>query len=138
MLNIVVCVKAVPDPKEACNIKIDPDTKTLLPDPVATLAATERLVADGFQVDLVAAEPLVKDPVDIAWGPDGRLWVVEMADYPTGIGGHPGGRASRHTIVQRRDSARWPSGPARQPHNPPNAAARRCAPSATTCPFDAT
>jgi len=30
MLNIVVAVKAVPDPKEACNIKIDPDTKTLL------------------------------------------------------------------------------------------------------------
>ena len=30
MLNIVVCVKAVPDPKEACNIKIDPVTKTLL------------------------------------------------------------------------------------------------------------
>ncbi len=30
MLNIVVCVKAVPDPNEACNIKIDPDTKTLL------------------------------------------------------------------------------------------------------------
>jgi thiazole synthase len=26
------------------------DTKTLLPDPVATLEATERLVADGFQV----------------------------------------------------------------------------------------
>jgi len=30
MLKIVVCVKAVPDPKEACNIKIDPHTKTLL------------------------------------------------------------------------------------------------------------
>ncbi|MEN8246419.1 MAG: electron transfer flavoprotein subunit beta/FixA family protein [Thermodesulfobacteriota bacterium] len=30
MLNIVVCVKAVPDPKEGCNIKIDPGTKTLL------------------------------------------------------------------------------------------------------------
>jgi electron transfer flavoprotein beta subunit len=30
MLNITVCVKAVPDPKEACNIKIDPDTKTLM------------------------------------------------------------------------------------------------------------
>jgi electron transfer flavoprotein alpha/beta subunit len=29
MLNIVVCVKAVPDPQEACNIKIDPHTKTL-------------------------------------------------------------------------------------------------------------
>ena len=30
MLNIVVCVKGVPDPKQAGNIKIDPDTKTLL------------------------------------------------------------------------------------------------------------
>ena len=30
MLKIVVCVKAVPDPKEACKIKIDPATKTLL------------------------------------------------------------------------------------------------------------
>jgi electron transfer flavoprotein alpha/beta subunit len=30
MFNIIVCVKAVPDPKEACNIKIDPQTKTLM------------------------------------------------------------------------------------------------------------
>ncbi len=30
MLNIIVCVKAVPDPKQACNLKIDPLTKTLL------------------------------------------------------------------------------------------------------------
>ncbi len=30
MLRIVVCVKAVPDPAKACDIKIDPVTKTLL------------------------------------------------------------------------------------------------------------
>ena len=30
MLKIVVCVKAVPDPRQACNLKIDPVTKTLL------------------------------------------------------------------------------------------------------------
>ena len=30
MLQIVVCVKAVPDPKEAGNLKIDPVTKTLV------------------------------------------------------------------------------------------------------------
>ncbi len=30
MLNIIVCVKAVPDPKEACKIRIDPTTKTLM------------------------------------------------------------------------------------------------------------
>ena len=30
MINIVVCVKAVPDPQQACNIRIDPVTKTLM------------------------------------------------------------------------------------------------------------
>lgn len=48
----------------------------------------------GFVVELAAAEPLVADPVAFDWGPDGRLWVVEMADYPLGVGpqGQPGGR----------------------------------------------
>ncbi len=36
---------------------------------------------EGFVIELVAAEPLVLDPVAFAWGPDGKLWVVEMADY---------------------------------------------------------
>lgn len=39
----------------------------------------------SFKVDLVAAEPLVVDPVAFDWGPDGRLWVVEMRDYPNGL-----------------------------------------------------
>lgn len=48
----------------------------------------------GFEVELVAAEPLTRDPVAIAWGADGKLWVVEMADYPLGLDGRmePGGR----------------------------------------------
>jgi electron transfer flavoprotein beta subunit len=29
-MNIIVCVKAVPDPKEICKIRIDPATKTLM------------------------------------------------------------------------------------------------------------
>ncbi len=41
----------------------------------------------GFAVELVAAEPLVQDPISIAWGPDGKLWVVEMGDYPLGTDG---------------------------------------------------
>src|SRR5207302_10424686 len=44
-------------------------------------------VAAGFQVELVAAEPLVEDPIAFAWGPDGKLWVVEMGDYPLGVDG---------------------------------------------------
>lgn len=45
-------------------------------------------------VELVVAEPLVIDPVAIEFGTDGRLWVVEMRDYPMGIDGNwkPGGR----------------------------------------------
>lgn len=30
MMKIIVCVKAVPDPKEICKIRIDPTTKTLM------------------------------------------------------------------------------------------------------------
>ena len=50
----------------------------------------------GFKVDLIAYEPLVMDPVDVAWGPDGKMWVAEMADYPLGIDnkGKPGGRVA--------------------------------------------
>jgi putative membrane-bound dehydrogenase-like protein len=47
----------------------------------------------GFKAELVATEPLVQDPIAFAWGPDGRLWVVEMGDYPLGVDGKgkPGG-----------------------------------------------
>ena len=41
----------------------------------------------GFKVELVASEPLIESPVAFEWGADGRLWVVEMIDYPQGIGG---------------------------------------------------
>ena len=60
--------------------------------PQDALAAIEMI--DGFQIELVAAEPLVQDPVNFDWGPDGKLWVVEMADYPLGLNGtgKPGGR----------------------------------------------
>ncbi len=38
-------------------------------------------VAAGFRVDLVAAEPLVTDPIAIAFDEDSRLFVIEMRDY---------------------------------------------------------
>ncbi|HEY7327443.1 MAG TPA: PVC-type heme-binding CxxCH protein [Gemmataceae bacterium] len=48
----------------------------------------------GFQVELIACEPLVQSPIAFAWGPDGKFWVVEMGDYPLGMEnkGKPGGR----------------------------------------------
>jgi putative membrane-bound dehydrogenase-like protein len=48
----------------------------------------------GFKVELMVSEPLIQSPVAFDWGPDGRLWVVEMRDYPLGLDnkGKPGGR----------------------------------------------
>lgn len=50
-------------------------------------------VPEGFAVELVAHEPAIQDPIAFEWGADGKLWVVEMGDYPLGIDGEgtPGG-----------------------------------------------
>ncbi len=60
----------------------------------AQQAALAIQVPPGLRVDLAVAEPLVVDPVAIDFGPDGRLWVAEMNDYPSGETGNfePGGR----------------------------------------------
>lgn len=41
-------------------------------------------VPEGYEVQVVAAEPLIGDPVNFAVDAEGRLWVVEMGDYPRG------------------------------------------------------
>src|SRR5882672_4836395 len=38
-------------------------------------------VREGFKIELAAAEPLVVDPVAMAFDEDGRLFVAEMRDY---------------------------------------------------------
>lgn len=51
-------------------------------------------IQPGYSVELVAAEPLIADPVDMAFDEQGRLWVAEMIDYPFGDkeGNPPQGR----------------------------------------------
>src|SRR6476659_5897862 len=39
---------------------------------------------DGLRIELVACEPQIESPVAMAFDPEGRLWVVEMRDYPNG------------------------------------------------------
>ncbi|MDA0374139.1 MAG: hypothetical protein O2865_10175, partial [Planctomycetota bacterium] len=39
------------------------------------------VVEPGYRVQLVAAEPLVQDPVAIRFDEEGRVWVVEMRGY---------------------------------------------------------
>lgn len=54
---------------------------------------------EGTRLELVAAEPLVQSPVAIDFAHDGSLWVAEMRDYPSGLGGdyQPGGAVRRLT-----------------------------------------
>ncbi len=35
----------------------------------------------GFRIDLIAAEPLIRDPSCVAWDPSGRLFVTEIHGY---------------------------------------------------------
>lgn len=59
--------------------------------PAPTLSPEEELatfrVAPGFRVELVAAEPLVVDPVAMDWDDEGRLYVVEMRGFMGDVDG---------------------------------------------------
>src|SRR2546426_295736 len=65
-------------------------SKELIP-PAPTLPPDQALksfkLQPGFRIELVAAEPLVHDPVQIAFDPNGRLWVLEMRGYMPNIEG---------------------------------------------------
>jgi mono/diheme cytochrome c family protein len=59
--------------------------QTLDTRPAPVLSPEEALsafrIAPGFEIELVAAEPLVDTPVAMAWDEYGRLYVVEMRGY---------------------------------------------------------
>lgn len=54
---------------------------------------------DGFRIELVASEPLITDPVEVAFDARGRMFVAEMEDYPAE--GAPGGRIM---VLEDRDN----------------------------------
>ena len=60
-------------------------------------------VREGYRIELVAAEPVVLDPVAFDWDAKGRLWVVEMADYPLGMDGN--GKAGGRVVMLEDSNA---------------------------------
>ena len=61
------------------------------------------LADSSLRIELAAAEPDVVDPVAIRFDEDGRMWVVEMRDYPLGnpTGGEP---LSRIRVLEDKDA----------------------------------
>ncbi|MFO1486577.1 MAG: PVC-type heme-binding CxxCH protein [Verrucomicrobiaceae bacterium] len=53
--------------------------------PLSPEESMKRIQLDGpYEVQLVAAEPLVLDPVEATWDAQGRMYVADMRDYPLG------------------------------------------------------
>ncbi len=59
------------------------ETKQSQNDPLRTFE-----IADGFQIELMAMEPLIADPVDMVIDELGRWYVVEMHGYPLDVSGN--------------------------------------------------
>ena len=55
------------------------------PDPAAQLAALH--VAEGFEINLFAADPMIDPPIQMAWDERGRLFVATSASYPQPVSG---------------------------------------------------
>jgi len=78
------------------------------PDVVPVFSAEESLkqfkVAPGFRVELVASEPMVKDPVFVDWDDEGRMWVGELRTYMRDLDGTgENERMSRVMVLEDTD-----------------------------------
>ena len=65
--------------EDRSEIKIDPDPLSTTFSPEDSLSKIR--VPNGFKLELVAAEPMIEEPVCMAWGPNGELYVAEMRSY---------------------------------------------------------
>ncbi len=68
-------------------------------------------VADGFRVDVVASEPLVRQPVCIEFDDRGRLWVIQYLQYPNPEG-------LKRVLVDRYSRTKYDRVPEPPPHGP--------------------
>lgn len=75
-----------------------------IPVPAApVLAAEDQLktfkLAPGYRAELVAAEPLVQNPIFFEFDPDGRIWVIEYQGYMRDLAGNSEGEPICRVVV---------------------------------------
>lgn len=66
-------------------------------------AAAKMTVAPGFEVKLVASEPMIAQPMAFCWDDRGRMWVAENRDYESRGRGFSGSGDSRILILEDTD-----------------------------------
>jgi len=91
-LSITVCVIVIggtlfharqsTGQKPAINKRVTQADLPRIPSTEPKYALKTFQLAKGFKLELVAAEPLVGDPVDACFDENGRLYVAEMHGYP--------------------------------------------------------
>ena len=72
-------------------VQAPPPAHIVIP-PAPVLTPEEALksfkIAPGFKIEAVATDPLVGDPISVQFGPDGKLWVLEMRGYMPDVDGN--------------------------------------------------
>ena len=74
-------------------------------------AVARMTVPDGFEVSVVASEPLVRQPVAIEFDDRGRLWVIQYLQYPNPEG-------LQRVDVDRYSRTKYDRVPKPPPHGP--------------------
>ena len=63
----------------------DVDVRAGQDKPMTAEESQRQIQLDGpYEVQLVASEPLIVDPVEVTWDAKGRMYVADMRDYPLG------------------------------------------------------
>jgi putative membrane-bound dehydrogenase-like protein len=88
ILGLVLLLSSCQNNPDNNSVYPDSSKRHISPVPAVDALSTFEL-EPGFKIDLIAAEPLISDPVDMEIDEFGRLYVVEMHGYPldkTGTG----------------------------------------------------
>jgi putative membrane-bound dehydrogenase-like protein len=96
-LGFPIYTNAPPGPKQLTGVYAPAQNPPLAP------AETQKKfkVPPGFEVRLFASEPEVVNPVATTWDERGRLWVLELYEYPKGA---PKGQKGRDRIKILEDT----------------------------------
>lgn len=80
LLPLLALCSSLPAAEELTGVRAPANT----PCPTVEEAIAKMTVPEGYKVVNFAAEPMIINPVAMTWDHRGRLWVVELYEYPSG------------------------------------------------------